>query len=147
MTSRHAAGNISGIAGLRAVDVGDHAVQVENVDLTGHVGSSHFEYRYKLSQLVRALGAHTGFVDLSLLQDGADQSQPRSHSKWMPTALAGKGRRVGGFRDSAAKAIQKFWKAPQNESDTADANAAAAAAATAERSQMSETSAASADVT
>ncbi len=65
-TSRKA--NVSGIAGLGAVDTinGSEAV-LENVDLTGLLTSSHFQYRDKLTSLVQALGAHTGVVDLTLI--------------------------------------------------------------------------------
>jgi len=65
-TSRKA--NVSSIAGLGAVDTinGSEAV-LENVDLTGLLTSSHFQYRDKLMSLVQALGAHTGVVNLTLI--------------------------------------------------------------------------------
>ena len=65
---RATSANISGIAGLKAVEaINGSQVVLENVDLTGLLSPSHFQYRDKLTSLVQALGAHTGVVELTLI--------------------------------------------------------------------------------
>ncbi len=97
---------ISGVAGLKAVEVmnGSEAV-LENVDLTNYLSTSHFQYRDKLTELVQALGAHTGVVDLSLISGD-------STAITFPTLPSLGQRRPGGFRDTVQSSLQslKFWK-------------------------------------
>lgn len=113
---RATSADISGIAGLKEVEAinGSEAV-LENVDLTGYLSPSHFQYRDKLTELVQALGAHTGIVDLTLIT--VDSSAAIS----LPTLPSLGQRRAGGFRDTAESTLQsmKFWKSKHLSSDIA----------------------------
>ena len=109
---RATSANISGIAGLREVDAinGSEAV-LTNVDLTTYLSPSHFEYRDKLSVLVQALGAHTGVVDLTLIEpdNGIDrliQSVPKLPQVSMPEVSS------VSLQEKAARTFEsmRFWK-------------------------------------
>jgi len=109
---RATSANISGVAGLKDVDYinGSEAV-LENIDLCEHLTASHFQYRDKLQDLVQALGAHTGIVNLNLITQDPGQldslvSTVKNNVPSFPP------QRKGGFRETAANTLEsmKFWK-------------------------------------